>query len=346
MPLNKDIIIRLISTFIFIAITLSVLVPLFLNFIKKKMPGQNSSETDIDTMIRRQKERMKAQYGLHGTTSSPISNWQDQSNPSSSKTPISTKQIQNFIQENKWGNSQFQIEIQKEIAKNYSYTITESKIGAFLLLCEKRKLFSYLTSDHQSNELTLKNFIITSLLFHMLIEEIRDKQFFILEKVAQKLKMSQAELGYALQIKLLMMLAPSKKLKDERIFSDRLILSEFSEDSIREGIDLITSLEANLWAKSLSLFFEELSLYVNYATFIKPIEKLRNKKDLATAYSILGNTPDQTLEEIKKNYKRIALVKHPDKISSQKLPKYLEQKALTQFALIQEAYEIIVDSKK
>ena len=346
MPLNKDIIIRLISTFIFIAITLSVLVPLFLNYIKKKIPGQNSHEIDIDTMIRRQKERMKAQYGLHGAVSSQNLPRPDQSNTIPSKIPTPPKQIQNFINENKWGHGQFQIEIQKEIAKNYSYTITESKIAAFLLLCEKRKTFSWLTSEHQSNESALKNFLVTSLLFHLLIEEIREKQFFILEKIAQKLKISKAELAYALQIKLLIALAPLKKLKEERIFSDKFILSELAEDSIQEGIALITANEANLWAKSLSLFFEELSLYVTYAAFIKPIAKLRHKKDLETAYSILGNTADQSIEEIKKNYKRIALVKHPDKINSQKLPKYLEQKALTQFALIQEAYDIIIDSKK
>ena len=40
MIMHKDIIVRLIFSFIFIAITFRVLGPIFMDYLKKKMPGQ------------------------------------------------------------------------------------------------------------------------------------------------------------------------------------------------------------------------------------------------------------------------------------------------------------------
>jgi curved DNA-binding protein CbpA len=74
--------------------------------------------------------------------------------------------------------------------------------------------------------------------------------------------------------------------------------------------------------------------------------KLKNKKDVETAYEILGASPDLSLEEVKKLYKKLALQKHPDKIVSQKLPKVLERRAFERFNKIQEAYEVITSAKK
>jgi DnaJ like chaperone protein len=77
-----------------------------------------------------------------------------------------------------------------------------------------------------------------------------------------------------------------------------------------------------------------------------PIPKLKNKKDLDTACEVLGINLQQNIEDIKKTYKKIALIKHPDKIVSQKLQKVLENKAIERFNQIQEAYEVVIAHKK
>lgn len=62
------------------------------------------------------------------------------------------------------------------------------------------------------------------------------------------------------------------------------------------------------------LFIEELSLHLTYASVLVPTPKLQNKKDIATAYTILKATADMDFEDIKKIYKKMAMLKHPDKI--------------------------------
>jgi DnaJ-class molecular chaperone len=77
-----------------------------------------------------------------------------------------------------------------------------------------------------------------------------------------------------------------------------------------------------------------------------PIPKLKNRKDIDTACEILGISKETSIDEVKKNYKKIALQKHPDKIVAQKLPKVMERKGIDRFNQIQEAYEVILAYKK
>jgi hypothetical protein len=140
MLIHKDIIIRVIFSLIFLGITLWVLGPIFMNFFKKKLPGQYSHEMDLDAMIRRQKERLRSQYGLSGD----LQPTQDRKNfheldldDADKRSSIPPDEIKKIYHKTKWGGSQFLKELQTEITKNYSYTLTESKVSAFLLLCEK-----------------------------------------------------------------------------------------------------------------------------------------------------------------------------------------------------------------
>lgn len=56
-------------------------------------------------------------------------------------------------------------------------------------------------------------------------------------------------------------------------------------------------------------------------------------------YDIMGLKKDATMEEIKKAYKKLALLKHPDKNPN-------DQQAAENFQLLQKAYKILSDPKK
>lgn len=357
MLIPKDILSRVIISLIFFGMVFWILGPIFLNFLKKKLPGQYQygAEKDFDTLIRRQKERLRSQYGLSGdietSQSSKHKNNDDFDDedqeilPSNPRTPPS-KEIQQLYKETQWGGGQFLKDLQTEITKTFSYTLADTKVNAFILLCEKRKYLRFLTEDHQKSSEAIKNYLVALLLFFLIIEEAKDKNFYIIEKIAKKLSVPPEQLALALQIKILMVLAPKKELKEDRVFSELLVLNQYSEDTIRSGAESIAKKEANLWAKSSSQLFEELTLALNYSSMLSPIPKLANRKDIATAYLILGVDKTATMEEVKKIYKKIALQKHPDKIVSQKLPKVLERKGIDRFNQIQEAYEVIVAHKK
>lgn len=344
MTFNKDIILRLLFAFAFIAICFRVLGPVFLGFIRKKLPGY-VPENDIDTLIRRQKERLRAQYGLGGEIQTDQWGQRISQDKEERDTPPSAE-LKKIYEETKWGGGAFLKEIQQDISKNYGYTMADTKVNAFILLCEKRNYVRYLSQDHRAASTAIKNYLVTLLLLFLLVEELREKKFFILDKISAKLGIPSMEFALAMQIKLLMTISQKKELKDERIFSDTLIISQYSEDTVKEATESIARKEANLWAKSPSQLFEELTLALNFANILAPMPKLKNRKDIATAYSVLGVEESATVDEIKKIYKKLALQKHPDKIVSQKLPKMLERKAFERFNRIQEAYEVILENRK
>lgn len=336
MLLNKEIIIRIVLGAVILFMFIKIVVPIFFETIKRKIPGSYNPEDDIDSMIRRQKEKLRAQYGISEKSI-------EQTIPTTTG-PAPSKELETLYKETRWGGGEFAKGIQNAIAKNFSYTLAESKVNAFVLLAEKKNYVRFLNHDNQKSPEAIKNYFSVLMLFLIMIEEMRNKELNLLERAAKKCHVSPLEFMLALQLKVLF--AIKSKVKDERLFEDKIILHQFSEDSIKEATEAILSKEANLWAKGAGLFFEELSLYLSYADVLAPLPKLENKKDLETAYAILKMNPEMDLEEIKKGYKKIAMARHPDKIGQMKLPSLLEKKALGKFNYIQEAYDIVMASRK
>ena len=349
MLIHKDIIVRGLFTFIFTGITFWVLAPIFIQFLKKKLPGHYSNDTDLDSMIRSQKERLRSQYGFTGNSQTDQTEKIDThsiKNSLKNANSIQTSEIKQILNETQWGGGQFLKDIQLEITKNYSYTLAESKINAFILLCEKRDYLRFLNEDNRKSKPAIKNYLTTLLLFYLIAEEAKNKTFYIINNISKKINTTSPDLARALQIKLLMIISSKNELKEEQIYCETLVLNQYSDERIKMAMEQVAKEEANLWAKSHSLFFEELTLVLNYSSMISPLPKLNNNKDLKTAFEILGISRKTKLSEIKKIYKKIALQKHPDKITSQKLPLFLEKKGIEKFNQIQKAYEIIIAQYK
>lgn len=340
MPFNKDIITRAIVGFILFIIFAKVVGPVIFEMIKKKIPGAYNPDNDIDSMIRRQKERLRAEYGITNKELAPSLD-----SPTSLETPV-TKEIETLYKESRWGGGDFAKSIQAAITKNYSYTLAETKVNAFVLLAEKRNYLRFLSLDNQKSTEAIKNYLSIVMLFLILTEEMRNKDFTLMERVAKKCQVNTLNLALALQLKILFALSSKREIKEERLFESTPTLHQYSEESMKEALEIILKKESNFWAKGHSAFFEELALHLSYADILIPLPKLQNKKDISTAYQILKVPTDMELEDIKKAYKKLAMVNHPDKIGQMKLPKTLEKKALIKFNHIQEAYEVIMTDRK
>ena len=88
------------------------------------------------------------------------------------------------------------------------------------------------------------------------------------------------------------------------------------------------------WISRLSreaLFFSSLS----------PLPPLKNDRDKEGARKVLGVSDQASAKDIKKAYKKWALLKHPDKLSARGIPSEFERIATENFALIQRAYQIL-----
>lgn len=319
--MNKQIIVRLLISFAFIAFSLRVLIPLFYDFLKTKLSGQNS-QNDIDWMIKKQKEQLKSQYGLYG---SALPSKTTESNGSQLST-LAT-------------------DIVKHISQHYTYTLSENKVRNFLVLADKRKIINFLPEKHRNSLPHKINFLAQAQILFLISEEISKKSFTMSQILAKKFSMSLFEFTIGVQIKILLHMKSANRTEDQ-VFCDDYVLHTFSEENITAAIDAILQKEASLWSQSPSLLFEELALYFHYASIVQPLPLLRSKTDRKTAALILGCVETDSIEHIKKKYKKLALLKHPDKITAQKLPPKLEKKGLANFNRIQEAYEILVQEKK
>ncbi|WOD06384.1 DnaJ domain-containing protein [Marinomonas sp. GJ51-6] len=71
-----------------------------------------------------------------------------------------------------------------------------------------------------------------------------------------------------------------------------------------------------------------------------------SKDLLKSAYEVLGVTEDMTDADIKKAYRRLMSKNHPDKLSSQGLPKEMIELAKEKTQEIQSAYELIKKARK
>lgn len=337
MPLNKEIITRVVVGIVLFVLFVKVVGPVILEILKKKIPGQYNPENDIDSMIRRQKERLRAQYGLVERTDHGRIDLEQ----STVVAKPATKEIESIYKEAKWGGGDFAKSIQAEITSNYSYTLAETKVHAFVLLSEKRNYLRFLNAENQQSNIAIKHYLSLVMLMLILIEEIRNKEFNLMERVAKKCRVNPAELALAIQLKILFAVSSKKPIKEEKLFEAVPTLHQYAEETMKDALDIILKKEANLWAKGHSLFFEELALSLSYADLISPYPKFQSKTDTQTAHLILQTTSDMEIEEVKKSYKKLAMAKHPDKLGQMKLPKLLEAKATAKFNLIQEAFDII-----
>lgn len=339
MPLNKEIITRVVVGIVLFVLFVKVVGPVILELLKKKIPGSYNPENDIDSMIRRQKERLRAQYGLIERREQARIDTSE--NESVVITKPATKEIETLYKEAKWGGGDFAKSIQAEITRNYSYALAETKVHAFVLLSEKRNYLRFLSIENQKSNEAIKQYLSLVMLMLILIEEIRNKEFNVIDRVAKKCKVGPNELALAIQLKILFAVSSKKAIKEEKLFEASPMLHQYAEDTMKDALEIILKKEANLWAKGHSLFFEELSLFLSYADLLSPYPKFQSKIDSETAHLILQTNADMEIDEIKKAYKKLAMAKHPDKLGQMNLPKLLESKAAAKFNLIQEAFDII-----
>lgn len=342
MDLNKELITRAILGIVLCYVFLKMSQYLLSSF-KKKLPGYKSAENDIDMMIKRQEDKIRNQYGIGIKTNSLDKYTLDKNIVENAKAD--PKELEAIFKEASWGGGELVKKIKASISQNYAYTLSDSKINAFILLAKSKKYFQYLSADHIEKEENLAQFIATSLVFHMLVDEIKNQEPALLDMFARKSALSSQKLQLALQIKIITHAKITPPLKDERKYSTKILLNSISEETLQQALLVIIQREANLWAKGPSLFAEELSLYLVYAEIICPLPALKNKFDLESALMILELEEAASLEEIKKAYKKKALFFHPDKIGQMKLSPYLVAVANKKFNTIKEAYDMLVSKR-
>lgn len=79
---------------------------------------------------------------------------------------------------------------------------------------------------------------------------------------------------------------------------------------------------------------------------LSPMAPLKGKNDKEGALKSLGLGPQANLEQIKKQYKKLARLKHPDRLKGKGIPQEFESIATENFTQIKEAYDILIKESK
>jgi DnaJ-domain-containing protein 1 len=79
---------------------------------------------------------------------------------------------------------------------------------------------------------------------------------------------------------------------------------------------------------------------------LSPMPPLKGKNDREGALKSLGLGPQASLEQIKKQYKKLARLKHPDRLKGKGIPAEFESIATENFTQIKEAYDILIKESK
>ncbi len=92
-------------------------------------------------------------------------------------------------------------------------------------------------------------------------------------------------------------------------------------------------------------FLSCLSKNIDLISSLTPLEPLKHKQDINTAYKILHLSESSTAEEIKRKYKELAMKQHPDMFKSYNFSEDVENILGQNFSKIKEAYDLLLKSK-
>lgn len=79
---------------------------------------------------------------------------------------------------------------------------------------------------------------------------------------------------------------------------------------------------------------------------LSPLPPLNGKSDIQGAYKSLGLSNNASVEQIKKQYKKLAQLKHPDRLKGKGIPTQFESIATENFTQIKQAYDILMEKEK
>jgi hypothetical protein len=260
------------------------------------------------------------------------------------KKKESAKKMMELIGNGQWGEGQQFQEINKLIAgkigREPELSVLSKHINSFInrevaLILEKEELPSY--------EEILEA-LITKILINILIDEVKLGEGPLLKKLSSRFGVQPRALINALDY--LVTSAAKGSVKDliKKILSSTVPkITQLSSVDIEKGSHILcigADGKRFINPPTLTKVLEE---QANIFESLIKIPPLKNKKDLRTALKILGLEKSPKKDDVKKRYKKLAQQKHPDRLASKGLPADMEKIASENFAVIQEAYHIILD---
>ncbi len=341
---NTDLLLNIVYLIVFLFFTYKILSATLLASIKKKIDpfADQRDEKDFDRMIKRKMDLLRANNGMYVPEDQQLSPTQTLLKKEQNKNqkmlqtniPVQYKALYDDLS---WGSGDEVKKIIKLFQREFSYTPNEQGLRDKLKIHLKDdSLMSIINQSTKDEVLTL---FYGRALFDYYFDEISEQKYSLIKKIALRLEVPIDLFTYAFQYMLL------TEINAKERFQSQLVLNSYDLNKRHQLTTLFFAQHGEQIAKSVNGIQELVKRHFVVADFIRPWPEITKNSSLTDALSVLRSHQSFTLEEIKRNYKKIAMEKHPDKIASLKLPKEIEHNALKQFQTIQIAFEIIHKQK-
>ncbi|MBT7609138.1 MAG: DnaJ domain-containing protein [Bacteriovoracaceae bacterium] len=361
--LSFDNIINIVVTITLTYVLIRYFGPLAMEFFIEKVTGQKKRpEADFDNLIKRKEEMLRR--GASGATNA--SQYKSNSQKYKSKThelynlafkkyssegdnSLNYKKVLELFDNCEWGEGTLINEIGATVSSKLSRRLDITEITPYISNIIKREVLLNLSSEKLPGFEDVKAACESKVYLENLIKEVKNGGGLYLDKMKKLNKVSSKVL--ILAISYLIYRETKKASKDLletfiKAHSPLEFINKINSVEMERGINKLIISGDNKKFRSISSLNKIIFDLSNLMNSLSPIPPLKNKKDLKGAFDIIQIDGIATKDKVKKSYQKLASIKHPDKLAAKGISKELEKVATSNFTIIQEAYDIILESLK
>ncbi|MBL6988456.1 MAG: J domain-containing protein [Bacteriovoracaceae bacterium] len=362
---KTEIIIRVILSLFLIFVVVKIIGATAASFFDKFYANRRSKKKfSLDQMIENQKTLLR-QKGFIGSKPTATGNLAGSKNKSTRGTSDETAKayLQYFEQESKkgspscadikktlaifdciqWGDGKAFGELRKYVSGKLRINIEVSEISSHTTKILKSAVLLSLDTKHLPTYQEVRDIITVYIFLERLNKESQSKSGPLIQKLAKDNKTSLESTIKGVHAFFLKKLTKGSAQETYNLILDKKAMpSMLTPLSMRQ---IVTTNNKKHFRKLQGLI-SELNAEVKLFSQITALPMLKSDKDIDGAYKILNLPKNSTLANVKSNYKKMAALIHPDKLSGKKLPEKVIKQASKNFVTLQKAYEILINIKK
>ena len=259
-----------------------------------------------------------------------------------------------FFDNLQWGEGVFFNKIKEKMEKKFHTSTSLNEISRWSHTLLRKDLFLFKKEGKLLSINEIERLIENGLFLKKGFEEAKVRKGKLISYLANLEGLQIIEIVRGLEYFYLKNLKDFNNGKEEKLIP-LLLKKDFVQKSnlevlTQKKLDQIT-MNLSIDRKSdsivtLSSYIKEISEYAHMFSCLNEIPKPTGKLNIEVALKMFNLSENCTLNEIKSVYKRLAKLKHPDRLSGLKIPEKYVSLANHNFSNLQDAYKILTTFKK
>ncbi len=259
-----------------------------------------------------------------------------------------------FFDNVQWGEGLFFNKIKEKMEKKYHSLTSLNEISRWSHILLREDLFLFKKENRLLSINEIERLIENGLYLKKGFEEAKNRKGKLIGYLANLEGLKDVELVRGIEYFFLKNLKDFRSGEEEKLIP-LLLKKDFIKKSnleklTQKNLDKIT---INLLVDRrndsivpLSNYIKEICEYAHMFSCLNEVPKPKGKLNLEAALKMFNLSESCTLSDVKTVYKRLAKLKHPDRLAGLKIPEKYVLMANHNFSNLQDAYKVLTDFKK